>query len=516
MSAAAARTTRNQTTELEKIYKLAKEDLYLGTEEPATKKLKLDKLLNHVFVTDTNWSPADVADPHVSVIYSLQIACAEQRVSALKLEATVQSKNDEIQTLQYKVQSKKDQVKENVFIEHVKTMPQLKKGKFMEVFTLYGGFLTKMYMEATPSGLKEHKVTSKHPFAQWCLDTIFLVLEKPHSRLTDINKAEKDTHGALYTNGVTHFLNNDAKRAIVWQEIGPHFVQQMYQKRNTFAENLRHAICEYPTISTLLTFFPINSPFSSLLSALAVDNYAQDDGHQATTRVAIAHLLEASLSSPRSIAFQSLAPAFTYILFLEGHKRCKYPFLDVNGISSVAFSTRNRKATPKLSHEGMVSVNKHYLSSIVKPAMEALAVLWFAKYLLHLANKTDPTILKDGAISKFATTADNGTITWPVSPWSDKGSRKTYTDLDYKFFFRTRLTIEAEASKDELLDITSRFMYNEFTTQIEEELTGAASGATVASSSNSSTDHHAEDEDDDSVVAPCSFTAAGPPVFQQE
>lgn len=68
-------------------------------------------------------------------------------------------------------------------------------------------------------------------------------------------------------------------------------------------------------------------------------------------------------------------------------------------------------------------------------------MLWFAKYLLYAASRGGQTILEDSPTLQGFKIGTGTTERWPVQPWNDKGSRKTYTDLDYEFFFKTRQEI---------------------------------------------------------------------------
>lgn len=142
---------------------------------------------------------------------------------------------------------------------------------------------------------------------------------------------------------------------------------------------------------------------------------------------------------------------------MEGHLRCKTPFLSSSG-SSTAFSCKHKKATDKLSREGKATLHGKYLSSILAPPMEALAILWFSKYLIRMAMQCQNGVL-DRPDIRVHMAEDSS---WPVTPWSEKGSKLTYSDRDHTFFFSRRNTILAAGTSEKQKERKDRFMYFDF------------------------------------------------------
>jgi len=259
--------------DLEKTYNLQVADLYHQEEVPAEKKRKLEKLLSHTFLESGDSlgkDPMPHLAPccHVAVIQSLKLACMDLHNSQRKLISEKSSLATDKQRALDTIAQQKQSMKVQSFINYVTNeMKELKRLPFMKEFTTCGGFLSLKFMEATRKGLKEHGVTHTHPFALWVFKTIFSTLEKSHASKAEINCATK--HMDLYTNGKRHPLNTESKRASLWLEIGPHFVNQVYAKRNTIAEIFRHAMCEsFPCFSfVFLSPFPCPHCVCALLSA---------------------------------------------------------------------------------------------------------------------------------------------------------------------------------------------------------------------------------------------------------
>ena len=183
-----------------------------------------------------------------------------------------------------------------------------------------------------------------------------------------------------------------------------------------------------------------------------------------------------------------------YTLVLDSQsKKCKAPFVCKNGVTGTVFSTRNKNATPELTLSGKAVVHGKDYSCFVNPSMEALFLLWFAKYLLYLAAKDCQEEL--GSNTSLIAIKNGGK--WPVTAWSDKGSKNTYSEEDYKFFFSSRKKIHSCASADKEKDSSERFMhfdYPEATMDV-----GGLSPSSTASTMNSSTILSDEDAADEEV-----------------
>jgi hypothetical protein len=165
----------------------------------------------------------------------------------------------------------------------------------------------------------------------------------------------------------------------------------------------------------------------------------------------------------------------------------------------------------------MNALDGHWLSSVLTPPMEALAILWFTKYLLLFAHKKSPETLLQSEVAKFATNypvVGSDPLVWPVTAWSDKGSRKTYSDLDYKFFFSTRDAIVECCRADDAKPANERFLYFDFQEQLKEafatvDVQGADSQSTSSEDASSSF-AASESLPNTMLVEPCAYVCPTP------
>ena len=258
---------------LQTTYNLSSEDLLPSDieynedqDDYPTHKSKIQKLVDHSFssafsLSDfADKSDSDSKNPHMAVILSFQRACILQNRQLTKLEGDIIGKDQGIAQLKMSVAERKSALLFTNFIQFATKMPELKKSSFIAEFKKYGGFLSKKYMEATPKGLADHHFDHKCPLASWCFDIIFNKLQSQLTSLSDINRAKLEQHKGLFTNGNLHPFNNDEKKKELWKELGPHLVSQFYQKRNTVAENMRHAMGMCQIHSCSFSSFNVPNP----------------------------------------------------------------------------------------------------------------------------------------------------------------------------------------------------------------------------------------------------------------
>ena len=205
---------------------------------------------------------------------------------------------------------------------------------------------------------------------------------------------------------------------------------------------------------------------------------------------------------PRGPNYNKLMPAFLFCCFMEGHQKVKTPFLNSQG-APCAFSSRNKHATSNLSSSGKLALNRKYLSLVLSPAMEALCLLWFAKYLLHLANKRHEDLLSGDEMVGHHVLSGG----FPVTAWNDKGSRKTYSEVDHAFFSKKRTEILKLAKDDELKEVEERYGFQEFP-ELEQAIQAIPNQGLVVLGSNQ------QDQQEEMITScdtfePCDFQPTG-------
>ena len=154
-----------------------------------------------------------------------------------------------------------------------------------------------------------------------------------------------------------------------------------------------------PAFFPLIFLLPRHLLILTISCLLSVEAVTLDRSEGARMQAVEKYLL-AVFSPPREGSYADLAIPFRFTYFMEGHQRCKNPFKNDEG-GSASFTVRPKNVTPDLSFQGKVVLNGKYHSAIMSPSMGALAVLWFAKYLLNQANKRYAAMLQKENLQKL-------------------------------------------------------------------------------------------------------------------